>query len=457
MAFNGFPYTNFADLNLDWLLSRVQDVIALVNSANSNADNAVEVATEANERTLTYAQQIAAAVADAEEALNLAQDAQDILVIYPDNEGKPVNYKKYINGETEYIGTAEILTELTLYKRIPFFMDRNQNVFILNGILDSGTSNSKVRFTRAGGSSTFFAIIDSNQTITYTSSESGGEGAFPVTIHSYQSSGDTTCDKTFAEISEAYEDGMTVQCHVIDEIHGVEFYAYETKVEESSNNQKLFSWYSPYYDTINGYYRAFLRDDELCNIGVSRIPDVQEIVWGYEGEDGGNAVIRKRSDNSIYTASQMVTDYNARKLILIETDHGVYYLSGTFTVLGVSMATFTNGYSYTMTVSGNGQYAEFPFGTQEITDTDTTIQTNIDPNRFYVFPNAGQLTIDFNSGISGIVNEYHFRFTSGSTATQLDIPAAVNIPDDFEVVANTVYEVSIIDNFMVYSSWAVTA
>lgn len=206
MAFNGFPYVNFSDLNLDWLLTRIQDVLTLVNSANNKSDDAIELATEANERTLTYSQQIADATADAEEALELAQNSQDILVIYPDNEGKPVNYKKYMNGETEYIGTDEILTELTLHKRIPFFMDRNQNVFILNGVLDSGTSNTKVRFSRMSGSSTFLAIIDRNQTITYNSAEDGS--LYNVSFN--YSNGGWSSDKTFSQILSAINSGKTI-------------------------------------------------------------------------------------------------------------------------------------------------------------------------------------------------------------------------------------------------------
>lgn len=401
MAFNGFPYTNFADLNLDWMLQKIKDALTLVNGANDNANNAVDLATEANNRTLTYAEQIAGAVEDAEEALGLAQDSQDILVIYPDNEGKPVNYKKYINGETEYIGTDEILTELTLYKRIPFFMDRNQNIFILNGFLDSGTSNTKARFVRAGGAITFFAIIDRNQTITYTSADEGSIFNVSFNFIPYDSGLDESnywdSDNTFAEIRSAINSGKTVvltvkyngeiravmPClSVIDSNTDVIYFGYSRGVTEVS--------------PMNGYTNALAyftinTSDVVTQQGLHYVPGsstqltgnvltvnsagkaewlpaqggsgsaVEEIVWGYQDEDSGNAVIRKRSDNSIYTASQMVTDANARKLILIQSVNGLYYLSGAGTILGqVSIASFFNGGTYTMTVDSNGVFTETP-------------------------------------------------------------------------------------------------
>jgi hypothetical protein len=97
-------------------------------------------------------------------------------------------------------------------------------------------------------------------------------------------------------------------------------------------------------------------------------------------------------------------------------------------------------------------------GTPRITMANTDTAPTLDANKFYVFPEMTSLSVSLNSPASNtIVNEYHFRFTSGSTATQFDLPATVEIPADFDVAANTVYEISIIDNYMVYSSWAVSA
>lgn len=88
------------------------------------------------------------------------------------------------------------------------------------------------------------------------------------------------------------------------------------------------------------------------------------------------------------------------------------------------------------------------------TDTNATIQ----PNKLYVFPEMARLTITLGAITdNSVVNEYHFMFTSGATATTLSIPATVKQPDGFTVEANHVYEVSIMENCMTAQGWAVTA
>lgn len=85
------------------------------------------------------------------------------------------------------------------------------------------------------------------------------------------------------------------------------------------------------------------------------------------------------------------------------------------------------------------------------TASDTT--ASIDPNKLYVFPTMTALTISLNAGDSSVVNEYHFIFTSGTTATNLTLPATVKQPYGFTVEANTTYEVSIMENCMVVQRW----
>lgn len=88
--------------------------------------------------------------------------------------------------------------------------------------------------------------------------------------------------------------------------------------------------------------------------------------------------------------------------------------------------------------------------------TDTTPTLN--SNTFYVFPTMATLTPTFATPTdNSIVNEYHFIFTSGATATTLTLPATVLQPDGFTVEANHVYEVSILENCMTAQGWAVTA
>lgn len=87
----------------------------------------------------------------------------------------------------------------------------------------------------------------------------------------------------------------------------------------------------------------------------------------------------------------------------------------------------------------------------EISDSDATIE----PNKFYVFPEMVSLSISFGGEVdTKIVQEYKFRFISGETATTLTLPETVI--GDITVEANSIVEVSIIDNYAVCQSWEVS-
>ena len=76
------------------------------------------------------------------------------------------------------------------------------------------------------------------------------------------------------------------------------------------------------------------------------------------------------------------------------------------------------------------------------------------PDSTYIFSTPlAELDVSFESEYEGFINEYHFIFISGSTPTELSLPSDVIVPDDFSVEANKVYEVSIMNNLMLYNSW----
>lgn len=85
--------------------------------------------------------------------------------------------------------------------------------------------------------------------------------------------------------------------------------------------------------------------------------------------------------------------------------------------------------------------------------TGSTVTQELAANEFYVFEEVSSLTLTFAAGEAGVVNEYHFRFTSGSTPTTLDLPMDVIMPANFNVNANTIYEISIIGDYGVFATW----
>lgn len=88
------------------------------------------------------------------------------------------------------------------------------------------------------------------------------------------------------------------------------------------------------------------------------------------------------------------------------------------------------------------------------TVSGTSVTQALTENTFYVFGEVSALTVTLATPAdANILNEYHFRFTSGSTATTLTLPNSVTMPSDFAVEANKTYEISIVDNYGVYIAW----
>lgn len=91
---------------------------------------------------------------------------------------------------------------------------------------------------------------------------------------------------------------------------------------------------------------------------------------------------------------------------------------------------------------------------KDTVDTDVTLE----PNKLYIFPEMTTLNITLSEDIDeSIVNEYHFVFQSGATATTFTLPDTINMPDGFSVDANKIYEISILETMMLSQSWAVNA
>lgn len=100
--------------------------------------------------------------------------------------------------------------------------------------------------------------------------------------------------------------------------------------------------------------------------------------------------------------------------------------------------------------------ASSPDTVYRVEKTSDDTENELLPNVFYVFPEMTSLSVTFAApSDTTVVNEYKFRFTSGTTATTLTLPASVI--GELTVEANKVYEISIIDNYLVYQSWAVSA
>ena len=84
--------------------------------------------------------------------------------------------------------------------------------------------------------------------------------------------------------------------------------------------------------------------------------------------------------------------------------------------------------------------------------TDTAVE--LEPNKLYIFPEMAELAITLaEPSDTGIANEYHVVFQSGSTPTSLSIPNTIKLPSNFAVEANYVYRLSILEGCLTAHSW----
>ena len=96
--------------------------------------------------------------------------------------------------------------------------------------------------------------------------------------------------------------------------------------------------------------------------------------------------------------------------------------------------------------------------TQTVTvSTGGAVTQALDAGKIYVFTGAlTSLTLTFNTPSTGDLAQYHFIFSTGSTAPTLTLPSGVMMPDGWSVEADKRYEVDILDGYGVAVSWAVT-
>lgn len=90
-----------------------------------------------------------------------------------------------------------------------------------------------------------------------------------------------------------------------------------------------------------------------------------------------------------------------------------------------------------------------------VTDHGTADTTfTLTPNVLHKWGEVASLTLTLGEGTPGVVNEYMFEFTSGATATQLQLPETVKWSATPDIAANMVYQVSIVNNLAVMGGWA---
>ena len=108
-----------------------------------------------------------------------------------------------------------------------------------------------------------------------------------------------------------------------------------------------------------------------------------------------------------------------------------------------------------VTLEGNKTSADLNIQSQTTQTDHGTADTTFTllPNQFHTWGEVAVLTLTLVAETTGVVNEYHFAFDSGDTATTLSLPEGIQT--DIVVEPSTHYECSIIDNYMTFRDWPV--
>lgn len=96
----------------------------------------------------------------------------------------------------------------------------------------------------------------------------------------------------------------------------------------------------------------------------------------------------------------------------------------------------------------------------EVIDMGAATAATIEPDKLYIFGVVPTLAIGMVAPAAGFVGNYNFIFqTPADTPTTLSLPLSVKFPKEsesvLEIAANTIYQISILNNLAIATSWEV--
>lgn len=94
------------------------------------------------------------------------------------------------------------------------------------------------------------------------------------------------------------------------------------------------------------------------------------------------------------------------------------------------------------------------FATKEKVKQMTETTASITPNILHVWGEVPELNITLADGEDDTVNEYMIQFTSGATATTLELPDNIQWMAAPIIQANKTYQLSIVNNLGIIGEWS---
>ena len=110
-----------------------------------------------------------------------------------------------------------------------------------------------------------------------------------------------------------------------------------------------------------------------------------------------------------------------------------------------------------VTLEGNKTSADLNIQSQTTQTDHGTADTTftLPQNQYHTWGEVAALTLTLGAETSGVANGYWFSFDSGDTATTLSLPETVQT--DIVVEPNTHYECMIVNDYMTFYDWEVSA
>lgn len=96
----------------------------------------------------------------------------------------------------------------------------------------------------------------------------------------------------------------------------------------------------------------------------------------------------------------------------------------------------------------------------EVVDMGAATAATIEPDKYYIFGEVATLAVGLAAAQEGTIGNYAFQFTSpAEVATTLSLPLGVKFPKEsdstLQIKAKTIYQISILNNLAIATSWEV--
>ena len=287
-----------------------------------------------------------------------------------------------------------------------------------------------------------------------------------ITITGRQAEQNETAIDEWGYIYDTWSERFTEQelIDVFNEYDEVEFYINNADQFFSSNGERYVSVLDIkfYVDNVIPYIILVKADnmimlsnnDDLFYYKLECINDQWEITaysrgWNPININYGTSStdFMNPSNNKTATITGDCKDTNDNKVNncasisigSLSSAQGIAF--NTIAVDGVTLPVTWNGNTIA-TQNYVDVHTKIPIVNHGTSDTTYTIS----PNIYHLWGTVTALNISLGSGTAGYLSEYMFEFTSGATATSLNLPASVKWPAQPTIATNKRYQVSIIND-----------